>query len=270
VSGFTEAGWDVQIHEIMQDEPIPAVTRGAQPESYDLVVAAGGDGTVSGVAGALVGTGVPLGIVPSGTGNSLARDLGIPMRLVEAIKVMTGDHVTRPIDALRVQDSHHFLNLSIGVSAAAMLKTPSSEKRQLGMAAYLLEGVQELTELQTSAFTLTLDDKNFTAEAVDVVVANSGVVGLSVLRLAPNIAVDDGEVSVCIIEAETAMDYITTIWKALLGDGAGETMRCLTARETIVIEADRPLPVQADGEPIGHQAVTAHVSPHAVRVVVPG
>lgn len=100
-------------------------------------------------------------------------------------------------------------------------------------------------------------------------VANSGVVGLSVLRLAPNIAVDDGMVTVCIIQAETAMAYVTALWKALLGDGAGETMQCLTAQETITIEADRPLPVQADGEPIGQRAVTAHIKPHAIQVVVP-
>lgn len=139
--GFSEDGWTYHLHEISVDESIEAVIREAPPDAYDVVVASGGDGTVSGVAGALVGTGVPLGIIPSGTGNSLARDLGIPMKIAEAVKILTDLPATRPVDALQVEDTYHFLNLSIGVSAAAMLKTPSSEKRQFGMAAYLLEGV---------------------------------------------------------------------------------------------------------------------------------
>ena len=92
------------IHVMTGPENIPWVVRQAVEEGFSLVVAAGGDGTVSAVVSGLVGTSVPLGIIPIGTGNALARELGIPLKLHKAVDLLVGAHTTRSIDAMQVGD----------------------------------------------------------------------------------------------------------------------------------------------------------------------
>ncbi|MGC9358000.1 MAG: diacylglycerol/lipid kinase family protein, partial [Anaerolineae bacterium] len=96
-----EAGWNCEIHETSSGEEVGKVVRETQGEGFDLFVACGGDGTVSGVAGGLVHAEQPMGIVPTGTGNVFAQDLGIPRNIDEALALITGDHNIRPIDVMR-------------------------------------------------------------------------------------------------------------------------------------------------------------------------
>lgn len=271
---LTQHGWHYNIHETAEDEDVTARVTQALENDYTAVIAAGGDGTVSAVAGALVSRDTPLLILTAGTGNALARELDIPLDLEAALGLLTsgegltlgeGPQRTRAVDAFRVADTHHFLNLRIGASAAAMADTSRPQKQRLGLLAYLLVGAQKLIGLQPARFRLTVDGRTQTVRAADIIVANSGTVALSALQLAPDVTPDDGRLAVCVIRARTGLAYLGALVAALLGRDRSRGIDCQHATRTISIEAKGDLPVQADGDPLGCRQVTAHV----VRVIVP-
>ncbi len=272
---FDAADWKYTIRELTEAERVGAVTREVISGECDLVVAAGGDGTVCGVAEGLVGSGIPMGIIPTGTGNILAQDLGIPLSVRESLALLVGPHKLRAIDAMKsvnpdpAHDRYYFLNISIGMSSAVMVDTHSTQKRKLGMFAYVFTGLRKLAGLQATLFDLGIDDQRQRVRATDIVIANSGVVGLSQLRLDRHITVDDGEVSVCIIRARSAITYIQMLGSTLLNRKPTRGLWCIPAHTRVRIAADRPLPVQADGEAIGRQQVEIIVVPHAVSIIVP-
>src|SRR5258706_6703522 len=103
---FAASAWQQEIYETTGEEQIPDIVRGALGRGCDMVVAAGGDGTVSDVAEALVHTDVPLGILPVGTANVLARELGIPIGLDGACELMVGEHMATSIDAMQVGEHY--------------------------------------------------------------------------------------------------------------------------------------------------------------------
>ncbi len=112
---LAEAGWEVEVHETSKSENVTERTRSALEAGYEVVVAAGGDGTVAAVGSALVGTDQVMGVLPTGSGNGLARELGIPLDLFQALALLTGAHAQREIDALEVLGhGTFFLNLSMG------------------------------------------------------------------------------------------------------------------------------------------------------------
>jgi diacylglycerol kinase family enzyme len=101
------------------------------------VIAAGGDGTLVGVANGLVHSPVPLG-----TGNDLARILLIPLKLDEAMDLLVSDHVVMEVDALKVGERHFFSNVSVGISPEVMNDTSSAEKKHLGRLAYIISMIK--------------------------------------------------------------------------------------------------------------------------------
>ena len=117
-SHFTAPQWTSEIYETTgkEDEDVAAICRAACAHGATLVVSAGGDGTLVGVGNGLVNSPVPLGILPLGTGNDLARILSIPLKLDEAMDLLVNDHDVMEVDALKVGERHFFSNVSVGIS----------------------------------------------------------------------------------------------------------------------------------------------------------
>ena len=114
---FHQAGWVVNFYHTSGNDNIKDIIATHIPQGLDLVVAAGGDGTASLAAGGLVGSEIPLGLVPTGTWNALARTLGIPLAAQDALNLLTGAHAIRRLDALQIDGAYHLLNTSTGYSA---------------------------------------------------------------------------------------------------------------------------------------------------------
>ena len=121
-----------EIYRTTGNERMLKVVRQALQRGFNLLIAAGGDGTVSAVASGLADTGIPLAILPTGTGNVLARELRIPLALDAALDLITGAHAIRSIDTMRVGEQHYLLNVSSGLSSLTMRDTGREEKRTLG------------------------------------------------------------------------------------------------------------------------------------------
>ncbi len=268
---FAQAGKAFDLHLTQAEEPIAAVVRQALEKGHDLIIAAGGDGTVSGAADGLANTGVPLGIIPVGTGNALARDLGIPLDPEAAIRLILGEHELKDIDVLNVANRHFVLNVSLGVSAQAMHATKSEAKQRFGRLAYVWIGVGKLLGMGAHRFSLTIDGRSARLRATEIAVMNSRGVGAPFLKWGADTRLDDGRIEVFIFRPRTLLDPFRILWNVVRGRPRRDpNVRVLPAREAVAIETARLLPVQADGDVIGQTPVEVRVVPAALRVIAPG
>jgi diacylglycerol kinase (ATP) len=251
-------------------EDVTAIVRAALARGFSMVVAIGGDGTVSDVAEALVGTSTPLGIIPVGTANVFARELGLPLDLEGACALLAGRHATTSVDAMRVGKKYFVLQIGIGIDSLMIRDTDRRAKRRFGRGAYLWTAFTRLVGFQPVRFTIVADGRRSRPRASQVLVANGGVLGVPPFRWGPHIRPNDGRVDVCIVSARTALDYLGLAWHTLLGQQRRDRhLRYLSAQQGIIVSADHALPVQGDGEIIGETPVHIQVVPDALRVIVP-
>jgi diacylglycerol kinase (ATP) len=259
-----------QIYEIQGEDDLAQVVRSAVEHGFEMVVAAGGDGTVSAVANGLIGTETPLGILPLGTANVLARELGIPVELGAACELLAGEHATTNVDAMEVASRAYFTQVGTGIDAFMIRDTKTELKRRFGRLAYIVKAITTLIGFQPRRFTMAVDSEELKFRASQVLVANSGILGQPPLRWGPDIRPDDGRLDVCIVKARTALDYLRLFWHVIIGQHKRDrNVRYLVAKREVNITAKHALPVQADGEIIGETPVQVRVLPGAVRVVVP-
>jgi YegS/Rv2252/BmrU family lipid kinase len=259
-----------EIYETTGDEDVVALVRAELANNPSVVVAAGGDGTVSEVAEALIGTDTRLGIIPVGTANVFARELEIPLDLDGACALLDGQHNTTSVDAMKVGEQYYVLQIGIGIDSLMIRDTDRESKRRFGRAAYMWTAFTRLVGYQPMRFTIVADGKRMRPRASQVLIANGGVLGIAPFRWGPNIRPDDGKIDVCIVSARTALDYAGLIWHTILGQQKRDrNVRYLTAERSIAISADYPLPIQADGEIIGDTPIQIEVVAHVLKVIVP-
>jgi len=158
----------------------------------------------------------------------------------------------------------------MGVSAQAMLETKRKAKRRVGRLAYVWSGIKKLVGFQPHQFTLQVDGLTHHFHASEVVIANSAIIGLSSLRIAPDVRFDDSRFNVCVVRARTAWDYVKIAWDMLLGrQKRNPHLHFLEAEERVHIAANHAAPIQADGEFIGRESVSVSFVPQAVQIIAP-
>ena len=260
----------LEFHEISAGDSVSDIVRSAAAHGFDMFVAVGGDGTVSGVVEGLDGSPLPLAIVPAGTGNLLARGLGVPLDPVAAAGLIAGEHATKTIDAMRVGTRVLVLNVGVGISSATVRDTSNADKRRFGRAAYVGTGLRELLGFRPCRFTVTVDGRTTRVRATEVTVANCDFMGDIPWPWAPKILLDDGRLDVCLVLVPTVGESIRSGLRVMRHRRKLlPNVRWLRARRSVKIEANRTLPVQGDGDLIGETPVEVTVLPDAVQVVVP-
>jgi diacylglycerol kinase (ATP) len=263
---FKAAGIEYEIHEAKKKKQAEKLVKKRLNDGFDLVVAGGGDGTVSRVLSALRGTSIPLAIIPLGTGNMIARELKIPVDLDGAIAVITGEWRKKKIDAMKIGKHVYVLNAGIGISAQVIARTNKKSKQRLGRLAYLTHIVQML-RFRPRAIDIKLDGEEHHYRAVDVAVSNCGMVAKAVYPRGPEIRPDDGRLDVWVLGMEGAIDYARYLVGILFG--RRKKARYLSARERVVIKSPYPMAAQADGNIIGTTPLEVEMLPRALTVVVP-
>ncbi len=267
---FGELGWTYEVYETTGEENLTEVTRAACQNGAGVVVAAGGDGTVSGVVNGLVHTEIPLGIIPVGTGNGLARAMGIPLLPEDAIRLLAGEHTLQCVDAMQVGEEYFVLNVSAGISSRAMRDTKPEDKRRLGVVAYAQNILNDVIQAKTNRFQLSLDGHQVNVEAAEILVANGNVLKEGPPLFGSREAYSDGKLEVNILTAYDASDYIKLAWDVLVDAQESDKVKDLTVRGRITLDVvGKPMPVQADGELIGKTPVEVILVPKALNVIVP-
>lgn len=268
--GDADVRWTVHVTNGPGEES--ALARRAAEQGARIVVAFGGDGTVSAVAEALEGTDVLLGILPGGTGNVFAHELKIPLSLSEAAMLIAGPHDVRDVDlgTTTFEDgtSRTFiLRASVGLEAVAAEEAPREDKERMGDLAYVLAALKQLPNPPVARYEL----RNEAGECVETqglfaVLANSGHIGAGEAVYAPGIEIDDGLFDGLI--APAAVPDLVTAAAAALRGGEADVVEHLRGTE-LTLRCDPPQRVTVDGEPLGETPVTVKVRPRAVHVVVP-
>ncbi|NPV76039.1 MAG: diacylglycerol kinase family lipid kinase [Anaerolineae bacterium] len=267
----SKARCEYVIYETKEGESIGGVIEKALKSGYKIFVAAGGDGTISEVASCLVKKDALLGIIPCGTGNALARSLGIPIDIGAAFRILVGKHAVRQIDAMKVFSQYHVLNVGVGVTSAVVQKTTRPIKRRYGIIAYVLEAIRVLFGIQPHSFRLQIDGRRYRFRASEIFVACGGWLGISLPFSDLEILPDDGRLDVFVIKARNIWGYFQLAFTVLFGKPyKAPQMKYLPAYRDIVIETKRlNVPVQSDGDWIGGTPVTIEVCPNVINVIVP-
>jgi YegS/Rv2252/BmrU family lipid kinase len=248
--------------------------RRAAGAGVSLVAAAGGDGTVSMVADALIRVDaappISLGILPTGTGNILAKELSIPAGLPEAVALLADEHGEVRLDAMRVGDRHYFSHVGIGLDAEMIGGTTREAQSKFGRIAYAASLVRAALRHRAMRTTIEVDGREVRVRALQAVVANAGTLGAPPLKWGPDIHPADGKLNVCVIRAIGLVELVRTAWRALWKRPADRrNVLYIPLENRAAIRTKDPIRVQADGELIGTTPLEVQLVPHAVRVIVP-
>jgi diacylglycerol kinase (ATP) len=238
-------------------------------QGYDAVFTLGGDGTAVEVIGALVPAGPPVGMLPGGTGNLLARALGIPMNTSRAVKALLRGDEAR-VDLGRLADGTRFaIGAGVGIDASMIAATSQAWKRRAGVLAYIVAGASHVLRRRRFAARVTVDGVTVTRQAGVVLVANFGVLLNGLVVLGPGIQHDDGVLDVCIFDPATLADVVRISRKLLLRDFRPDQAMTYMRGRQIAVETVPSLPAQADGELIGSTPFNVTVEPLVARILVP-
>ncbi|WP_252923931.1 lipid kinase [Aliihoeflea sp. 40Bstr573] len=236
-------------------------------EMADLVIVCGGDGTVSSAAVAVMESGLPMGIMPMGTANDLARTLNIPMDLEEAADVIAAGH-TRKVDVGTV-NGHAFFNVaSIGLSTELAQSLDPQTKKRWGRLGYAIAASRVLTKVRPFKATITEKGETIRVSTYQIAVGNGRHYGGGNV-VEETAAIDDGHLDLYSLE-------LTNVWKLALmlrsfrsgRHGAWKEVRTARCVE-FDIETDRPRPVNTDGEIVTQTPAHFKVHPAAISIFAP-
>jgi YegS/Rv2252/BmrU family lipid kinase len=231
-----------------------------------MFVAWGGDGTVNEIGSALVGSDATLAIVPSGSGNGLARELGVPLDPASAFQVLF-DGRARLIDAGEL-DGHLFFNIAgIGLDARVAHRFAESGLERRGFVRYLELAAREVASFTPHEYALTANGRDLNVRPLLIAIANARQYGNGAL-IAPDAILDDGKLDVVVVDYLPAWKVLLHAPKLFAGTVAQVPGVSITRTSTLGIASDAALVYHVDGEPhVGGQSVGARVHTRALRVM---
>jgi YegS/Rv2252/BmrU family lipid kinase len=262
-------GWSASLWlETTPEDPGRGMAEDAVKAGVQLVVICGGDGTVMACLGPLSDTGVPVAIIPVGSGNLLARNLGIPLALDDALAAAV-DGVDRHIDLGLVGDQPFAVMTGMGFDAAMMADTTEGMKRFAGWPAYVASALRHLRD-PVMRVRLRIDGcPPLHRSARTVMVGNVGQLEGG-LELLPDAAADDGILDVVVVAPRTLRDWLRVVLRVMRRADTQDHRLERFRGQAISIESDRVTPRQIDGEVIAEgRRIDARVMPSALIVRVP-
>jgi len=267
VLGPAEIDWQVAVTHKPGDGV--RATREAVAAGYDLIGVYGGDGTVAEVASALAEGGPPLLVLPGGTGNALAEDLGIPTVLADAAALaLEGGSEIRRIDMGRAGDTYFVLRMTMGIETAMVGSATREMKDRFGWLAYAVAGVQALATPEVAEYTVTVDEESFVVEGVAAMIANSASTGhVAGMRLAQGVDPSDGLLDVVVVETAGLSGLLGSAAEAAQGQEPSGVRRWSGTR--IRVDAKPTQVILADGEESGTTPVDVTIMPGVLSVLVP-
>ena len=267
-------GWDKALWlETSTDDPGRAMTEQAVREGVDLVLGAGGDGTIRAICSGLAGSGVPFGLIPAGTGNLLARNIGIPLDEAAALDVAF-DGLDKEVDlvALSVDggpEDHFAVMAGIGIDAVIMEGTDPVLKRAVGSAAYFLSAAQHAGHPALQATIRVDDGPSLTRKAHVIVIGNVGFLQ-GKIQLIPAARADDGLLDLLVASPRGARDWVRLTTQVLARQKRTDRQLDRLTGRKVSIKVDGRDHYQMDGDTVGEcSTMTAEIRPGALRLRIP-
>jgi diacylglycerol kinase (ATP) len=265
--GHADATW----YEVPKSKRVPKATRAALAERPDLLLVWGGDGTVQRVVDVLSrtrGSDVPMGVIPAGTSNLFANNLGIPQDLVGALDVALGG-TRKVIDVGSVNGERFGVMAGVGFDALMIADASRSLKDRLGRVAYVYTGAKNLRRAPVKA-KIDVDGQSwFRGNASCILIANMGDL-FGGITLFPDADCTDGRLEVGVLQADSLRDWTRFAGRALTGTVERSPFVSTTSARRVDVRLKRNVAYELDGGARGQsKRLKATVKPGAVTVCVP-
>lgn len=242
------------------------LSKQAALENFDVVVAVGGDGSVNEVGAGLIGSNTAMGIIPTGSGNGLARHVGIPTNIKKALHVLnTGKAIA--IDTISVNQNQYLGIGGVGFDAHVAHEFANYGKR--GFSSYLKIICREFSKYQSKSYNLVIDGQTYNKEAFLITVANASQFGNNAV-IAPEADIQDGLMDVCILKKAPYLSVLRLVIqlfnKTVNRSVFMEIIRC----KSITIQNNVGGILHLDGEPkIFEEELTFQINPLSLKIWVP-
>jgi YegS/Rv2252/BmrU family lipid kinase len=259
---FQKADWDAEVWAGDGPGWTLEAARRAVGSGVDAVFGAGGDGMLATILPALLGTQTALGVVPLGTGNVWARELGLPMEPGAAVTAQL-ERPARPVDIGRLNRIPFLVVASAGLDAR-IVEVVEANMKGLGQAAYPLASLGLLSEVRGAKCRVVLDGEEIDLPLLAAVISNVRMYG-GLVPLVPSARVDDGVLDVVLFEGTDPFQLAAHVAKVLAGQHERDAnIHMCRARSIRIVSRDRPMPIQADGDLRGTTPAEIVVEPGAV------
>ncbi len=241
----------------------------AESAAYDAVFSLGGDGTAMEVIGALAGNGPPVGVLAGGTGNVIARSLGIPVSVRRAVPMLVNGRESL-IDLGVMADGRRFaIGVGVGIDATMIAETPAALKQRLGVLAYVIVGVRCVLRFDQFEVRLTVDGEILETRASAVLIANFGTLLNQLIVLGNGIQHDDGLLNACVFSPRTVRDFVRITWRLMTRNFKPDPCLEYRSGKEFRLETTPLRQSQADGELTGTTPLSVSVDPLASRLLLP-
>ncbi len=256
---------------VFRVQPTKGLEHGAEQalraiEAGEVPVVMSGDGLLGAVGGAMAGSKTPLGIVPGGRGNDLARVLGVPKDPEDAVAALFSGH-SRRIDVGEVNGKRFLGIVSVGFDSEA--NRVANETHFLrGNLVYAYAAVRTLLGWKPARFTIRVDEERVRMTGYSVSVANSKAYGGG-MYIAPDAELDDGEFDIVTVGAVSKLRFVGNLPKVFKGTHVEKDEVRVFRAPHLELSASKPFPVYADGEHLTDLPASLRVLPRALTVIVP-
>jgi YegS/Rv2252/BmrU family lipid kinase len=261
-----EIEWEISLTRKSGDAE--RFARQAVENGAEIVAAYGGDGTVMEVARGIMGLETPLAILPGGTANLMAVELGIPRNLSKAAELAVDERsAIHSIDVGRTGAGYFLLRVGMGFPARKVEYAERELKDRFGVMAYTLAALKAVKAKDEANYHLTIDGKSFDIRTLACEVYNAGNMGVAGTSPVPGISVEDGLLDLVVLRESVSRTLLTHDIEHSIHPG-DDLFDHWQARQ-IRIESDPPQPLHIDGEMVGATPITIEILPRAIRVLTP-
>jgi YegS/Rv2252/BmrU family lipid kinase len=272
---FQNMDWEMQVHTISVFADIGRLAAAARQAGQDAVIVVGGDGSLNAAVNALANSNVALGVIPAGTGNVWARQIGLPVpsifhpnALVEAARMMAGGH-TFTID-LGIASGRYFLlwaGAGLDAHVVAAIEPKPVFVRRFGPIGYGLFVIWSALRYHGLPMSVEIDGKTFEGRYVLAIASNARLYAR--MRLAPQACLDDGMLDVFLFSGRGVVDLLFHAIYLLTGKVSHDPRTIIVPGRKIHLRSAQVCPIHIDAEPFTHAPVDIEVVPGALRVILP-
>jgi diacylglycerol kinase family enzyme len=265
------AGIDHEIAATLSVTRLRGLARRARENGFSEIACAGGDGTVGIIAEEVLDAPIPISVIPQGTGNILAKHLGIPLQIRPALALLIRSNRTVTLDAIQRPGGISVLNLSMGVSSLTMADVDTRTKRVFGTATYFVGVLAYLLRRNPAWFRIVVDGHEHRIRGREVLVSNAGFRRTAIETFFADSVPSDGVLECSVFLAAGLRGAFAIVGDVIRGApvNADKYMVRFKVRDSIKLESTPPLPVQADGDHIGFGPTEARIRRNAITVRAP-
>jgi diacylglycerol kinase (ATP) len=269
-------GWRTSLHTTARPGEATELARQAVSQSLDAVFVAGGDGTINEIINGIAESPVALGVLPGGTSNIWAKELGLPTRsplhllpLVDSVRALVPG-TARRIDLGKINGRYFMQWAGLGLDAEVTyaMEPRTRRQRRLGALAYVIAGFATAANMVGTRTRLMIDGKRIYRRSILIVISNSQLYGGSV-RIATDARLDDGLLDVDVFAGTGFASSIRTVLGVITGLHVRDPRHSCYQGCRIHVETDKPVAVHIDGEPFGSTPVDCAVVSRALTVLIP-